>query len=98
MTTTAHPELEGLGTYEYGWSDKDSAGENARRGLNEEVVRDISSKKSEPEWMLDLRLKGLKLFDRKPMPTWGSDLNGIDFDFFLNDTATTEKQATSWDE
>ncbi len=47
-TETAHPELEGLGTYEYGWADRDEAGASARRGLNEDVVRDISSKKDEP--------------------------------------------------
>ena len=56
------------------------AGESARRGLSEEVVRDISALKGEPEWMLDLRLKGLKLFRRKPMPDWGADLTGIDFE------------------
>ena len=39
MTTTAHPELEGIGRYEYGWADSDSAGASARRGLSEEVVR-----------------------------------------------------------
>jgi Fe-S cluster assembly protein SufB len=72
-------QLEGLGTYEYGWSDSDVAGASARRGLSEEVVRDISAKKSEPQWMLDLRLKGLRLFDKKPMPPWGADLTGIDF-------------------
>ncbi len=64
MTTEAHPELEGLGRYEYGWSDSDAAGANARRGLNEDVVRDISAKKNEPEWMLDMRLKGLRLFEQ----------------------------------
>ena len=71
--TIAHPELEGLGNYEYGWSDKSEAGTNARRGISEEVVRDISAKKSEPQWMLDLRLKGLSLFEKKPMPNCGSD-------------------------
>jgi Fe-S cluster assembly protein SufB len=82
MTTIdqRNPELEGLGRYEYGWADSDTAGATAKRGLSEEVVRDISSKKSEPQWMLDLRLKGLKLFHRKPMPTWGGELDGIDFD------------------
>ena len=94
MTTTAHPELEGIGNYEFGWSDKDVAGSAARRGLNEEVVRDISSKKSEPEWMLQLRLKGLGLFDKKPMPNWGSDLSGIDFDNIKYFVRSTEKQAT----
>ena len=79
-TETTHPELEGLGTYEYGWADSDVAGASARRGLSEDVVRDISAKKSEPEWMLKRRLKGLKLFEKKPMPTWGSDLSEIDFD------------------
>ncbi|MEI6693164.1 MAG: Fe-S cluster assembly protein SufB [Actinomycetes bacterium] len=98
MTTTAHPELEGLGTYEYGWSDTDAAGANARRGLNEEVVRDISSKKSEPEWMLERRLKGLRLFGKKPMPSWGSDLSGIDFDNIKYFVRSTEKQADSWED
>ena len=74
-----NPGLKGMGTYEYGWSDSDAAGAWARRGLNEEVVRDISGRKNEPQWMLDLRLKGLKLFGKKPMPSWGSDLTGIDF-------------------
>jgi len=66
--------IESLGNYEYGWSDASDAGANARRGINEDVVRDISAKKNEPQWMLDLRLKGLKLFEKKPMPHWGSEL------------------------
>ena len=52
-----NPGLEGIGNYEFGWSDKNDVGANSRRCINEEVVRDISSKKSEPQWMLDLRLK-----------------------------------------
>jgi Fe-S cluster assembly protein SufB len=98
MTSVAHPELDGLGNYEYGWRDADTAGETARRGLNEDVVRDISSKKNEPDWMLELRLKSLKLFERKPMPTWGADLSGIDFDNIKYFVRSTEKQAASWDE
>lgn len=46
--------IDELGRYEYGWHDADAAGTNARRGINEDVVRDISAKKDEPEWMLDL--------------------------------------------
>lgn len=45
MSQITHPELEGIGKYEYGWADKTDAGSNSRRGLNEEVVRDISSKR-----------------------------------------------------
>ncbi|NAS26095.1 Fe-S cluster assembly protein SufB [Herbidospora sp. NEAU-GS84] len=98
MTVTDRPELEGLGNYKFGWSDPDAAGAVARRGLNEDVVRNISALKNEPEWMLDLRLKGLRLFGRKPMPTWGSDLTGIDFDNIKYFVRSTEKQAASWDE
>ncbi len=93
-----NPGLKDLGRYEYGWADSDVAGSTARRGLNEDVVRDISARKSEPQWMLDLRLKSLKLFDRKPMPTWGSDLTGIDFQNIKYFVKSTEKQATTWDE
>ena len=98
MTSIAHPELDGIGNYEFGWSDKSDAGANAKRGLNEDVVRDISAKKSEPQWMLDLRLKGLKLFEKKPMPTFGSDLSGIFFDQIKYFVRSTEKQATTWEE
>src|SRR5580700_8052616 len=98
MTTTAHPELDGLDRYKFGWADSDVAGAAARRGLSEDVVRDISAKENEPEWMLDLRLKGLQLFRRKPMPTWGSDLSGIDFENIKYFVRSTEKQAASWDE
>ncbi len=102
MTTTpeasTHPELDGLGRYEYGWSDSDTAGANARRGLSEDVVRNISALKNEPDWMLEMRLKGLRLFDKKPMPAWGSDLSGIKFDTIKYFVRSTEKQATSWEE
>jgi Fe-S cluster assembly protein SufB len=98
VTVTDRPELEGLGNYKFGWSDSDVAGSTARRGLSEEVVRNISALKNEPEWMLDLRLKGLRLFRKKPMPSWGSDLSGIDFDNIKYFVRSTEKQATSWDE
>ena len=98
MTTTAHPELDGLDRYKFGWADSDVAGAAARRGLSEDVVRDISAKKDEPEWMLELRLRGLQLFRRKPMPTWGSDLSGIDFENIKYFVRSTEKQAASWDE
>jgi Fe-S cluster assembly protein SufB len=100
MTTIdeRNPELEGIGRYEFGWSDSDAAGSIARRGLSEEVVADISSLKSEPQWMLDLRMKGLKLFHRKPMPTWGSDLGGIDFDNIKYFVRSSEKQAATWDD
>ena len=63
--TTTDQQLSELGRYKFGWADADVAGASARRGLNEDVVRGISGKKGEPEWMLKLRLKGLRLFEKK---------------------------------
>ena len=77
---TQDEHLEALSGYQYGWHDSDAAGAAAQRGLSEAVVRHISELKGEPEWMRDLRLKALRLFGKKPMPTWGAELDEIDFD------------------
>jgi Fe-S cluster assembly protein SufB len=98
LGSTQDEHLDALGQYRFGWHDSDTAGVGAQRGLNEDVVRDISGKKNEPQWMLDLRLKGLKLFRRKPMPVWGADLSGIDFDNIKYFVRSTEKQAQSWED
>ncbi|BBU23077.1 intein-containing Fe-S cluster assembly protein SufB [Mycobacterium xenopi] len=95
---TQQEAIAALGRYGYGWADSDIAGASARRGLSEEVVRDISAKKNEPRWMLENRLKALRIFERKPIPTWGSDLSGIDFDNIKYFVRSTEKQAATWDD
>src|ERR1041385_8093406 len=95
---TQEEHLAALGTYEYGWAAADAAGSIAQRGLSEDVVRNISALKSEPQWMLDLRLKGLRLFGRKPMPNWGAELGDIDFDNIKYFVRSTEKQAASWED
>jgi Fe-S cluster assembly protein SufB len=95
---TQEETIAALGKYQFGWADSDAAGASAQRGLSEAVVRDISAKKGEPQWMLESRLKGLQLFDRKPMPNWGADLSGIDFDTIKYFVRSTEKQAQSWED
>ncbi|MER0069704.1 Fe-S cluster assembly protein SufB [Corynebacterium sp. KPL2850] len=90
--------IDSIGAYEYGWHDSDSAGASAARGLNKDVVRDISAKKGEPEWMLNQRLKALNIFDKKPIPSWGADLSGIDFDQIKYYVKSTEEQAQTWDD
>ena len=90
--------IESIGAYNYGWHDSDAAGAAARRGLNEDVVRDISGIKGEPEWMLNQRMKALEIFEKKPMPTWGADLSDIDFDNIKYYVRSTEQQAASWDD
>ena len=71
----------------------------SEKGINEEIVRLISSDKNEPEWMLKKRLNALRIFNKKPVPTWGPDLSGLDFDeiyFYMKPDA--KKNAKSWDD
>src|SRR3989344_2759307 len=66
----------------------------AKPGINEEIVRFISKTKNEPEWMLEKRLKGLRLFVETPIPTWGPDLSTLDFNniiYFADPNATATK-------
>ena len=64
----------------YGFSSPEKHDFKAQRGLNEDVVRQISAIKDEPEWMLEFRLKSFEIYNRKPIPTWGADLSKINFD------------------
>jgi len=95
---TQKEHLAALGSYRFGWHDSDKAGKNAERGLNEHVVREISQRKSEPQWMLDFRLKALGIFDKKPMPAWGADLSDIDFDEIKYYVKPTDSQVESWED
>lgn len=84
--------------YDFGWHDSDEAGANAKRGLDEQVVREISAIKGEPEWMLAKRLKAYEIFERKPMPTWGVDLSELDMDSVKYYVRATDRPASSWDD
>lgn len=72
--------VEGLGLdqYKYHFITEDEPVFRSGRGLNEKVVREISAQKAEPEWMLQNRLKALKIYNSKPMPTWGGDLSNLE--------------------
>lgn len=106
MTTTATDTpmsddeiIDSISTqYDFGWHDSDEAGANAKRGLDEQVVREISAIKGEPEWMLAKRLKAYEIFERKPMPTWGVDLSELDMDQVKYYVRSTDKPASSWDD
>ncbi|HEX2682163.1 MAG TPA: Fe-S cluster assembly protein SufB [Candidatus Dormibacteraeota bacterium] len=70
----------------------------ARRGLNEDIVKEISYMKGEPEWMTKFRLRSLEIFRKKPMPTWGADLSVIDFENIFYYLKPAEKMSKSWEE
>ena len=86
--------------YKYGWEDKDAVYRNVKKkGLSEDVVREISQTyKSEPEWMLNRRLKALKHYRSRPMPTWGADLSAIDFEDIYYYLRASDKTMKDWND
>src|SRR5690554_4081912 len=88
-----------LGAYKLGWRDEEDYVFKPQKGLNEDIIRQMSAMKGEPEWMLDFRLKAYQRFLRKPIPQWGGGglLNTIDFDDIYYYVKPTEEQAKSWD-
>jgi Fe-S cluster assembly protein SufB len=88
-----------LGKYQLGWSDEEDYVFKPRKGLSEELLREISAMKGEPEWMLEFRLKSYKRFLRKPVPTWGGGgmLDDIDFDDIYYYIKPTEGLVDDWD-
>ena len=89
-----------VGDYKAGWHDPENSTIRFDNGLSEQVVRDISALKDEPEWMTEFRVKAYRHYEKRPMPTWGnmSLLEQIDFDnicYFLRSGEGTE---TNWDD
>ncbi len=85
-------------TEQYGFHDEVRPVVQLRKGLDREVVAEISAMKREPAWMTEFRLKALEIFQRKPMPTWGGDLSQIDFDDIYYYVKPTDQEARSWEE
>ncbi|MGD8552796.1 MAG: Fe-S cluster assembly protein SufB [Anaerolineales bacterium] len=99
MATSSDLEhLEGLGQYKYGFSDPDVSVFKTRKGLDEEVVRQISKMKGEPEWMLEKRLEAYKHFVERPIPTWGPDLSSLNLDEIYYYVKPSEMEGKSWDD
>lgn len=68
------------------------------KGLSEDIVRQISKIKNEPEWMTQIRLKSLKAFEQKVMPTWGADLSEINFDNIIYYMRSSKANQKSWED
>ncbi|MEM7273433.1 MAG: Fe-S cluster assembly protein SufB [Actinomycetota bacterium] len=96
MTVT--PDNLDLDRYKLGWSDVEDYVFKPKKGLNEDIVREMSWMKGEPDWMLNLRLKSLRHFDRRPMPNWGGDMSEIFFDDIYYYIKPTEGQVDDWED
>ena len=84
--------------YKYGFKDADQTIVSTGKGLSEEVVREISKLKGEPEWMLEYRLKSLKAFYDAKLPEFGPDLSNLDYDSYTYFNRVAKKESQDWDE
>ena len=87
--------------YKYGFSNPDAAKDyffKSGRGISHDVVEAIAEHKAEPDWMRQFRHKSLDYFLARPMPNWGADLSGIDFENIYYYIKPTEKQAERWED
>lgn len=83
--------------YKYGFKNEDVSTFKTNKGLNEDIIREISSLKHEPEWMLEFRLKAYKAFKEAPLPSYGPSLKELDFDSYTYFTRPSEREENSWD-
>jgi Fe-S cluster assembly protein SufB len=90
----------GLDDYKYGFVDEEKHVFRTQPGLSEEIVREISARKEEPEWMLEFRLKALRIYEKKPMPEWGGDLSSLEsvLDEIYYYVRPQERTEHSWDD
>jgi Fe-S cluster assembly protein SufB len=88
-----------LSRYQLGWADEEDYVFKPKKGLSEEVVREMSAMKHEPEWMRDFRLRALKIFQKKPMLPWFAvNMPDLDFDDIYYYIKPTDRQVNTWDE
>ena len=87
-----------LSRYQLGWHDEEDYVFKPKKGINTDIIREMSWMKGEPDWMLDYRLKSLKHFERRPMPNWGGDMSPIDFNDIYYYIKPTEGQVDVWDD
>jgi Fe-S cluster assembly protein SufB len=82
----------------YGFHDDEKPFFKTEKGLNEDIVRQISKEKGEPEWMLQMRLDALQVFLSKPMPEWGADLSTINFEEMTYYFKPSEAKSNKWED
>ena len=87
-----------LGRYKLGWSDVEDYVYKPKKGISEDMVKEMSWMKGEPQWMTDRRLKALRHFQKRPMPTWGGDMSEIYFDDIYYYIKPIDKQVSAWDQ
>jgi Fe-S cluster assembly protein SufB len=98
MSTVPQHDTRENYTEKYGFHDTEQHVFKSRKGLNKDIVAEISKHKNEPQWMLDYRLKAYEIFEKKPIPTWGGDVSQIDFQDIYYYVKPTSDEVKSWED
>jgi Fe-S cluster assembly protein SufB len=98
MSSTPDLDIRGGYAEKYGFHDTEQSFFKSRKGLDREIVAQISDMKGEPAWMREFRLKALEIFEKKPLPTWGGDVGQIDFQDIYYYVKPVETEAKTWED
>src|SRR5579872_955956 len=98
MVADQQTRLEDLDQYKFGFRNEENYAFKSRRGLDREIVEEISWMKNEPQWMRDFRLKSLRHFEKRPLPQWGGNLNELDFQNMFYYIKPMQEQGRTWDD
>lgn len=96
-TSTSKDPLVGA-DYRFGFAMPERSFHKTKKGISQNIVREISTMKEEPAWMTDFRLQALQIFEDKPLPPWGADLSKIDFKDITYYLKATEGQSKTWED
>lgn len=95
-TSTKTTQIKDINRNLYDFIESEKNVEKLDSGLTEEIVRQISEKKKEPKWMLEHRLKSLKIYNELKVPNWGPDISGLNMDNIVTYVRTNTKMAANW--
>jgi Fe-S cluster assembly protein SufB len=98
MALDQQARLKDLDQYQFGFNNPENYAFKSRRGVDEQIVREISDMKGEPEWMTKFRVRALKRFEGRPLPTWGADLSELDFQNMYYYIKPMESSGRTWDD
>lgn len=87
-----------LNNYKFGFRTNSKSLFKSAKGLTKQLIKDISKRKNEPDWMLKYRLEAFEIFNKKPLPDWGGDLSGIDFDDYHYYLKPQDRIKTNWED
>ena len=94
----AKTQVEEINRNIYDIKNQDDYEFKMQKGLSREIVEEISKRKNEPDWMLEIRLKALEMYEKLELPTWGPDLSELNMDEIATYVRPKSKMTDNWED